>query len=60
MVPEAIEDRFDHIKDPDWIIYRCPHCNAWDYALQGNTKLTKPGIYTCDECGGKFEIKEKP
>jgi hypothetical protein len=34
-------------------VHRCPHCNVWDYALQGNPD---PGVYNCDECGLPFEI----
>lgn len=31
---------------------RCPHCNAWDRALED----AKPGVYTCEVCSKEFEL----
>jgi hypothetical protein len=60
MILEAVKDRSKDRGD-GWVLYRCPHCNCWDYALQGSdTLLVKPGVYNCDECGLPFEIKGEP
>lgn len=49
------------VKPDGWRIWRCPHCNAWDWALQGHKGQVRPGPYTCEECGGVFGIpKEGP
>ncbi len=42
-----------------WIKWRCPHCNAWDYALQQSPDKVvcpTPGKYDCTDCGEPFVI----
>lgn len=56
-VPQAERDTI-HASGGPVKVWRCPHCNAWDYALQGEN--VTPGTYQCDHCGGEFWIPPEP
>ena len=51
-------DAVVEVDDDGWRIYRCPHCNAWDYAIQGQKGDVTPGRYNCGVCGSHFLVKE--